>query len=147
MFARYAIITALAVGTIAMAAPAADAQRRPMRAMQTASQADSLPHSLIRCRVRHATMTSSGMSIQCGHIDINTQGEYTYRVAFNGGTRPGGISAAMSLYASHMDRRDNDDVLMIHIEPADATATQICEEASWGMITDYTCVKAISITG
>lgn len=147
-------ILGLALAALIVLPSIADAQRRPMRQSQPANSPENALASPeipdqdhMRCVLQSVHMAQRGMALRCAYQNFSTNELELRIVAFDGGTQPGGISAAMSL-AIHLDQRySGDDFFNIRYRAPSASAQAICSQVSSSYTTSYECVKAISFGG
>ncbi|MEC9249217.1 MAG: hypothetical protein VX501_01100 [Pseudomonadota bacterium] len=147
-------ILALALAALIALPAIADAQRRPMRQSQPpSSPADSLASPEIpdqdhmRCVLQSIHMAQRGMALRCAYQNFSTNELELRLVAFDGGTQPGGISAAMTL-AMRLDQLyPGENAFTIRYRAPSASAQAICAQVRNSSMSQYECVEAIAFGG
>jgi hypothetical protein len=128
--------TAFAIMAMAFTASFADAQ--PRRALQV-TQANETQS--MTCFVGAIQMTQEGLAFTCRELGPQTP---TYhRIVFDGGTRPGGISAAMTLLTSYAAEQGSDDYIILRVRTPGDRARNICDAVDGGSMS---CFEATSIS-
>jgi len=135
-------ILTLSLAATALLVGAADAQ--PRRAMTQTASDDA---QRISCDVGAIQMTADGLAFNCRVIGAASP--TYYRMAFDGGNRPGGISAAMSLLTFHAQAFANsDEGIVVRYSAPSERAQSICDAVDGGLNANLTpdCFEAISLS-
>lgn len=132
------IFTSTAVAIFAMAFTASLADAQPRRALQVTQANDAQSMS---CFVGAIQMTQDGLAFTCQ--ELGPQNPTYHRIAFDGGTRPGGISAAMTLLTSYAADQGADDYIVLRVRTPSDRAQNICNAVDGGSLS---CFEATSIS-
>lgn len=132
------ILSLVLLGLLALPA-SAEAQRRAMTTLNAQEGAERFS-----CRVAAVQMTAEGLGFSCWRMDNSSS---NYIIAFDGGTRPGGISAAMSLLTSHMEMSEHtSDFIVIRAREPGARAQAICTAITADLPNPPPCREAVMIS-
>ncbi|MBR9824421.1 MAG: hypothetical protein GYB36_01310 [Alphaproteobacteria bacterium] len=132
------IFSSVATAIIAMTFTASLADAQPRRALQVTQANESQSMS---CFVGAIQMTHDGLAFTCRELGPQTP---TYhRVVFDGGSRPGGISAAMTLLTTYAADQGSDDYIILRVRTPSDRAQNICNAVDNGSMS---CFEATSIS-
>ena len=147
------LLTALVA--FVLLAPFADAQQRVMRDRQQPQQpgpnqslsaVEIAQRGGVQCSYIRVSMMRDGLSIFCRERNSSPWNDYL--LVFDGGTRPGGISAAMQLLLTYKElhREDpvNSPILSISYRQPGNNAQRLCDMMR--NPEELPCFEAISIS-
>ncbi|MEE2526383.1 hypothetical protein V0U79_08395 [Hyphobacterium sp. HN65] len=128
----------VALTALASFSVAADAQQRAtrantqMRGVQANYEANT-PYEFATCPIHRIWMTSSGIVFAC---DGNA-------MVFDGGSQPGGISAAMTLLVS-LQENDRNAYVRYQVDADNPACSEMDYTHYQGMFGDGTCTRVVS---
>lgn len=134
------LIAVLALGMLAEAQ-----SRRPTTARQVQPQTVR-EVTITQCRPSdYIRMTRGGMAFLC---EMNIDGEFQNAIlAFDGGTQPGGISAAMTLLTNWRDNKNQGQHILVWYRDPDAAHTSICNTVRTPSDQSAPCRELVSFSG
>jgi hypothetical protein len=127
----------IALTALASFSVAADAQQRARTNTQArgvqASYDQATPYEHATCPIYRIWMTESGVVFHCNGIAM----------AFNGGNRPGGIAAAMSMLI-RMQEAEQSAYVRYQIDPDNAACSEMDFTRYGGMFGEEVCARVVS---